>query len=121
MARIVARMDRRMRMMARGMGMMRRSITALTAAEKAMLLAYLERHSFRAMDAGTVPDRSDPAAQAFVQTCSKCHAPPDPALHSPEQWDAVVTRMGQHMEQQGFGPLAPEEKQLVLSYLKKAR
>lgn len=117
---IVERMDRRMQMMARGMGMMRRSINPLSAAEKATLVAYLERNSFRALEPETMPEKRDPAAQAFLQTCSKCHAPPDPSLHSPQQWDGVVSRMAQHMEQQGFGPLAPEEKELVLSYLKKA-
>ncbi len=117
---IVERMDRRMQMMARGMGMMRRRISPLTVREKATLLSYLERNSFRALPPGTAAEPDDPAAQAFLRACSKCHAPPDPSLHTPQEWDAVVTRMAQHMEQQGFGPLSPEEKELVSSYLKKA-
>lgn len=119
---IVDRMDRRTQMMARGqMGMMGASyLKPLTAAEKTALVGYLERNSFRAVAPGTVPEKGDPAAQAFFQTCSACHAPPDPAAHPPAEWEAVVTRMGRNMEQQGFGPLPPEQKALVLSYLRKS-
>jgi cytochrome c2 len=112
---IVDRMDRRTQMMA---GMMGASyLRTMTAAEKSALVSYLERHSFRAIAPGSVPEKGSPAAQAFVQTCSACHAPPDRATHTPEEWGAVVTRMGQNMEQQGFGPLAPQQKKLILSYL----
>ncbi len=119
---IVDRMDRRTQMMARGrMGMMGASyLRPLAVAEKSALVGYLQRNSFRAIAPGTVPEKGNPAAQAFFQTCTACHAPPDPAAHTPAEWDAVVTRMGRNMEQQGFGPLPPEEKNLVLSYLTKA-
>jgi cytochrome c5 len=109
-------------MMASGrMGMMGAGyLKPMTAAEKSALLSYLERHSFRAAAPGSIPEAGNPAAQAFLQTCSACHAPPDPAAHTPKDWAAVVGRMAQNMEQQGFGPLTPDRKELILSYLTKA-
>lgn len=119
---IVNRMDHRMQMMARGMGMMRSMhITPLTSAEKATLLDYLERNSFRAAATQAAPAPGDAPAQAFFRTCSRCHAPPDPGLHTPAEWDAVVARMAKNMEQQGFGLLPDQERELVLKYLSRAQ
>jgi len=119
---IVDRMDRRMRMMAGGgMGMMMRSgIQPLIPEEKATLLAYLQANAFQAMKPSAIPDSQKPGAQAFTQVCSMCHALPDPAAHSPEEWKEVVSRMAGNMEKMGYGPLAPEQKQAILSYLEKS-
>lgn len=119
---IVARMQRRMEMMSRGMGMMgrgmgmmRRRFVALTPAQESTLVAYLQRNAFRAAPA-PAPGEGE-AARAFYRTCSRCHAPPDPTIHTAGEWNAVVDRMAGHMEQQGFGPLPPAERTLVLRHL----
>ncbi len=116
---IVDRMDRRMRMMSRGgMGMMRNTITPLSGEEKNALIRYLQTNAFQALDPGALPEGGKPGAQSFAQVCSRCHALPNPNAHSPQEWQAVVERMGTNMENMGFGPLAPERKAEILSYLK---
>ena len=55
-------------------------------------------------DDTTAPPR--PTAQStgraeFAQTCSACHALPDPRMHTASQWPAVVARMRNMMSATG--------------------
>jgi len=45
------------------------------------------------------PDLDSPAGRLFAQTCSQCHALPDPRQHTAAQWPSVVARMELHMKQ----------------------
>ena len=38
-----------------------------------------------------------PAGRLYAQTCTRCHALPNPRQHTGEQWPGVVARMEQHM------------------------
>lgn len=83
-----------------------------------------------AMGRGGMHGRFDPAAPSlppdalasasgrlFVQTCSRCHAVPDPQAHSAGQWPAVVSRMELHMRQAGQAPLDKKQIDKIDSFL----
>jgi len=55
------------------------------------------------------PDLNSPAGRLFAQTCSQCHALPDPRQHSAGQWPSVVARMEVHMRQTNM-PLPGERE-----------
>jgi hypothetical protein len=63
------------------------------------------------------PDLNSSAGRLFAQTCSQCHALPDPRQHSAEQWPGVVARMEQHMRERKLplpGKYAIEEVEAFL-------
>jgi hypothetical protein len=45
------------------------------------------------------PELNSRAGRLFAQTCSQCHALPDPRQHSAGQWPGVIARMEQYMRQ----------------------
>lgn len=53
----------------------------------------------------------------FAQTCSRCHALPDPRQHSAADWPAVVLRMEQRMDQMKVDRPSPDSTQQILLYL----
>jgi hypothetical protein len=53
----------------------------------------------------------------FMMVCSRCHALPDPRVHSPKDWLAVFSRMERNMERMLVVPATPEETSRILSYL----
>jgi cytochrome c5 len=53
----------------------------------------------------------------FSQTCSRCHALPDPRQHSAADWPAVVLRMEERMDQMKVDRPSPEATQGILLYL----
>ena len=57
---------------------------------------------------------------AFLKRCSSCHDTPDPSMHGPEDWHAVVRRMGGWMEKAGVLPLAVAESTAIASFLDQA-
>lgn len=81
-------------------GMMSRMIVP-TARDWTMLEQYLARHAQLPFDTARLADIGSPAGQAFVQTCSQCHAAPDPARHTGIEWARTVLRMQSHMERMG--------------------
>lgn len=115
---IVDRMDRRMQMMAqRHMGMMRHSIEPLTPAEKQVLVDYLDQHSFQAADLEALSDEQGTTVDAYVDVCSRCHALPDPAAHSAEEWTTVVNRMANNMANLGMERMTTEQREEIVAYL----
>ena len=79
-----------------------------------MLLAYLIAHS-REVSGSTLP--SGPGRAAFAETCSRCHALPDPRQHAAADWPAVVMRMEQHMKDLKIGTASQTEVSQILLYL----
>jgi hypothetical protein len=61
--------------------------------------------------------RPGPGRDEFVMVCSRCHALPDPRMHSPADWLAVYLRMERNMERMNVRPATQEEGVLILSYL----
>lgn len=55
--------------------------------------------------------------QQFAMICSRCHALPDPRIHSPQDWLAVFMRMEGNMERMNVSRPSGEETRLILTYL----
>lgn len=66
----------------------------------------------------TLPDAGSPGARAFVATCARCHALPDPGAYSAAQWPAIVGRMEGYMQNRGGG-LTASENRAIVGYLQK--
>jgi cytochrome c5 len=88
-----------------------------TNAERIVLQEYLLTHAFQ-VSGETLP--GGPGRDIFMSKCSQCHALPDPAQHSPEDWIAVVTRMRQRMENMLGVQLTRDEYQRIILFLESA-
>ncbi len=120
---VEARMISRMEMMAGMKGMMggmRRGmmdIPAPTIQEQKRLLTYLQRHALRPARAETLGPPGTPGLALFRQTCSQCHAMPDPGLHTADEWPGVVERMRKNTEIMGKPAITDQERDTLISYL----
>jgi len=52
-----------------------------------------------------LPDPESRGAKVLGLYCGQCHDLPNPRMHTPKEWEAVLTRMEQHMEAQAGGML----------------
>ncbi len=95
--RMVARMEGRGNM-GKLMAEMMAGVTAPSAEESKVLVAYLQQHSQKPLDPAAVPAINTPAAEAFRLACQQCHVLPDPKRHTAREWPAVVARMQVNME-----------------------
>jgi len=100
------------------MGMMRQSIQPLTSAERQALLDYLQRYAFQAANPDTLTESQSPAGQTYIDVCSRCHALPDPAAHTSQEWVGLVDRMEINMANMGMGSMEDKQKTEILAYLK---
>ncbi len=120
---VEARMFNRMAMMSSmdGMGgMMRRRmmpIRAPTGEEQETILAYLQGHALRPANVEALGPPDAPGLALFRQTCSQCHALPDPTLHTADEWPVVVERMRRNMETMGKRVITDRERDDIASYL----
>ncbi len=113
---VVARMAAREHMMS-DQDMM--GIQAPSAKEQATLLAYLRKHAQIPLNKATAKGLDTPAGRAFSETCSRCHALPDPVQHTAADWPAVVLRMQRNMVAMGK-PVPPQSTlDAVDAYLRK--
>jgi len=80
------------------MAEMMAGVKAPGAEETAAIVAYLERHSQKALDPARYPEVNRPAGEAFRVACNQCHTLPDPQRHTAQEWRAVVARMQENME-----------------------
>jgi len=104
--------------MMRGMGGMHPA--APTEDERRIILDYLQAHSLRAIAADSLPSSGTPGAELFVRTCSRCHALPSPAQHTPSQWPAVVARMRGNMLRFKVDTISDETAREIVAYLERA-
>ncbi len=82
--------------------------------ERIALLNYIIGNALQ------VSGASLPAGQGrreYAEICSRCHALPDPWVHSPQDWPAVFMRMERNMERMNVIPATPEEATRILLYL----
>lgn len=89
-------------------------VTVPTLAERFAMMDYLTTHALRVTSANLPPG---PGRQAFELACSRCHALPDPRVHSPADWPAVFSRMQQNMERMKVPPLTGTQTSDILLYL----
>ena len=85
-----------------------------TMAERFAMLDYLTTNALRVTAANLPPG---PGRGTFELVCSRCHALPDPRVHSPVDWPAVFSRMQQNMERMKVAPLTRSQTSDVLLYL----
>ena len=72
-------------------------VRAPSADEQRILVAYLQKHGQKAIDAVKYPDLGTPPGQMFSIACSQCHVLPDPKRHTAREWPQVVERMQANM------------------------
>jgi hypothetical protein len=82
--------------------------------ERAQLLGYLTDYAL-VVSGGALPPGK--GREAFAKVCSRCHALPDPQVHSAEDWVTVFQRMERNMGRMKVPPPTAEESEGILSYL----
>lgn len=85
-----------------------------TNAERYEILQYLTGNALRVSGAVLPAGRG---REAFSLICSRCHALPDPRVHSKEDWGIVFARMERNMERMKVAPPTGEQAQEILAYL----
>lgn len=120
---VAARMFNRMTVMSGrgGMGGMRRwrmaPLQAPTDREQEIMLGYLLEHALRPAVASKLGPPDAPGLALFRQTCSQCHALPDPTLHTAEEWPVVVERMRKNMRAMGRRVITEPEREEIAGFL----
>ncbi len=109
--------DRMFRRMSRMSGGMMMNIEMPSPEEQRIIVSYLESHGMKSVSPGTLPSPESKGAVFFKEFCSQCHALPDPKLHTPNEWAAVVEKMRGHMQAMNKKVIPEGEKKEVLSYL----
>ncbi len=120
---VASRMFQRMEMMSAQGGMMRgmMDIRSPTADERKMLLAYLQHNALRPADLKTLGPDDTPGLSLFRTACARCHALPDPKLHTAGEWSAVVERMREHMRSMGKPVITHSERDEIVRYLSSSK
>jgi cytochrome c5 len=85
-----------------------------TMAERFAILDYLTANALKVSGASLPPGSG---REAFSQVCSRCHALPDPRVHSREDWPTVFARMERNMERMKVPPPTREQTSDILLYL----
>ncbi|MBI3609250.1 MAG: cytochrome c [Nitrospirae bacterium] len=114
---VMSRMDRYMSGHMRPHGMMR--IHRPTAEEQEALLQYLQRNALRTFSGPSLPDAGSPGAERYKTVCGRCHAVPDPTLHTAGEWPSVVERMRRNMKVMGKPAIMDAERAEISDYLKR--
>jgi len=113
-ARMIDRMEQS-HIMRRGMG--RSLIQMPTAEERRAILVYLQRHALASAKTDALGPSNAPGLSQFTQTCSQCHALPDPRLHTASEWPGVVERMRANMKSMGKPEITDQERDAIVGYL----
>ena len=82
--------------------------------ERAQLLNYLTDYAL-VVSGGALP--AGKGRDDFANVCSRCHALPDPGVHSAQDWVAVFQRMERNMGRMKVSPPTAEESEGILTYL----
>jgi cytochrome c5 len=85
-----------------------------TAAERSAMLEYMTQNALQVSGA-SLP--AGPGRAAFAEVCSRCHALPDPRVHSRQDWATVFQRMERNMERMKLKPLTRPQTTDILLYL----
>ena len=85
-----------------------------TAAERSAMFEYITRYALQVSGA-SLP--AGPGRATFAEVCSRCHALPDPRMHSRQDWPTVFQRMERNMERMNVKPLTKSQTTDILLYL----
>jgi len=73
-------------------------VKAPSVPEAGVLVAYLQKHAQKPLDARKYPEAFTAAGEPFRLACNQCHVLPDPKRYTAEQWRTVVARMQRNMQ-----------------------
>jgi cytochrome c5 len=82
--------------------------------ERVRITSYLTTNALKVSPA-TLPPGNGQAA--FVEVCSRCHALPDPRIHTAKDWPAVFLRMEGNIQRMNVRPPTQEQGTQILTYL----
>jgi len=85
-----------------------------TNAERYEILQYLTVNALRVSGSELPAGRG---REAFAQVCSRCHALPDPRVHSRADWAIVFARMERNMERMKVAAPTSQQTEDILYYL----
>jgi mono/diheme cytochrome c family protein len=85
-----------------------------TNAERYEMLQYLTGNALRVSGSELPAGRG---RETFAQICSRCHALPDPRVHSRADWPIVFARMERNMERMKVAPPTGQQTEEILYYL----
>ena len=80
------------------MAQMMAGVKAPNAEDAKSIVAYLQRHSQKALDPTLYPEVNRPSGEAFRLACNQCHVLPDPRRYTAAEWPRIVARMQQNMQ-----------------------
>jgi cytochrome c5 len=86
-------------------------------ADRFVMLDYLVANALKVSGANLPPGAG---RDAFQLVCSRCHALPDPRVHSPQDWPTVFARMETNMTRMKVPPLQGTQTTDILLYLRRA-
>jgi cytochrome c5 len=92
-------------------------VKAPSLAERFVMLEYLNANALKVSGA-TLP--AGAGKEAFQLVCSRCHALPDPRVHSAADWPTVFARMETNMTRMKVPPLTGTQTTDILLYLQRA-
>ncbi len=92
----------------------KRGVNVPTVAERFAILDYLTTNALKVSGATLPPGVG---REAFSLICSRCHALPDPRVHSRDDWPTVFARMERNMERMKVPPPTREQTTDILLYL----
>lgn len=78
------------------------------------MLTYLTTNALKVSGDNLPPGRG---RSEFAMVCSRCHALPDPRVHSPQDWLAVFLRMERNMERMKVSQPTRSQTEEILAYL----
>ena len=82
--------------------------------ERVRITSYLTTNALK-VSAENIPPGNGQAA--FVEVCSRCHALPDPRIHTAKDWPAVFLRMEGNIQRMKVKPPTQEQGAQILTYL----
>ncbi len=89
-----------------------------TNAERYEILQYLTGNAMK-VSGSVLPEGR--GREAFSVVCSRCHALPDPRVHSKADWGVVFARMERNMERMKVAPPTAQQAEDLLYYLQTTR
>ncbi len=85
-----------------------------TMGDRYVMLEYVTNNALKVSGAALPPGQG---RESFAEVCSRCHALPDPRVHSAEDWPTVFARMERNMERMKVAPPVGTQTTDILLYL----
>ncbi len=84
-----------------------------------LMKEYLTAHGQQAMDTTRLAALDTSEGRLFKANCSRCHAAPDPAQHTADEWPSVVERMKRNMLSAGKPVPDDETTKTIIAFLQR--